>query len=139
MFLILALISEFGGDTDAHYIHHYQLLSRLYHLQAQELLLGSLISSIFSCLTSPTLWTTIIKSDILLSYVEDDPIISFPFLDCSIHVLLTLPILSGARIIMLGDLHSNTLLSDPMFGGDPIFYQHIFWTSRRLHLNTSCI
>ena len=27
---------------------------------------------------------------------------------------------------MLGDLHSNTLFFDPIFGGDPIFYQLVF-------------
>ena len=42
-------------------------------------------------------------------------------------LLLTLPILSGALIIILADLHSNTLFFDPIFGGDPIFYQHLLW------------
>ena len=42
-------------------------------------------------------------------------------------LLLTLPILSGTLILILGDLHSNTLFFDPIFGGDPIFYQHLFW------------
>jgi len=42
-------------------------------------------------------------------------------------LLLTLPILSGALLMVLADLHSNTLLFDPIFGGDPIFYQHLFW------------
>ncbi len=35
-------------------------------------------------------------------------------------LLLTLPILSGALIIILADLHSNTLFFEPIFGGDPI-------------------
>jgi heme/copper-type cytochrome/quinol oxidase subunit 1 len=42
-------------------------------------------------------------------------------------LLLTLPILSGALLLVLADLHSNTLFFDPIFGGDPIFYQHLFW------------
>merc|ERR1712057_150240 len=39
----------------------------------------------------------------------------------------TLPILSGALLMVLADLHSNTLFFEPIFGGDPIFYQHLFW------------
>jgi cytochrome c oxidase subunit 1 len=42
-------------------------------------------------------------------------------------LLLTLPILSGALVMVLADLHSNTLFFDPIFGGDPIFYQQLFW------------
>ena len=41
--------------------------------------------------------------------------------------LLILPILSGTLLLILGDLHSNTLFFDLIFGGDLIFYQHLFW------------
>ena len=32
-------------------------------------------------------------------------------------LLFTLPILSGALLMVLADLHSNTLFFDPIFGG----------------------
>merc|ERR1711907_668625 len=34
---------------------------------------------------------------------------------------------SGALLMVLADLHSNSLFFDPVFGGDPGLYQHLFW------------
>merc|ERR1712110_474570 len=34
---------------------------------------------------------------------------------------------SGALVMVMADLHSNTLFFDPVFGGDPVLYQHLFW------------
>jgi heme/copper-type cytochrome/quinol oxidase subunit 1 len=42
-------------------------------------------------------------------------------------LLLVLPILTGALIMLHLDLHYNTIFFDPLFGGDPVFYQHLFW------------
>merc|ERR1711982_220913 len=38
-----------------------------------------------------------------------------------------LPILTGALIMLIIDLHFNSIFFDAFFGGDPVFYQHLFW------------
>jgi len=42
-------------------------------------------------------------------------------------LLIVLPIFTGSLLMILCDIHYNTIFFDPLYGGDPIFYQHIFW------------
>jgi cytochrome c oxidase subunit 1 len=42
-------------------------------------------------------------------------------------LLLVLPVLTGALTMLTSDIHFNTSIFDSLFGGDPVFYQHLFW------------
>jgi len=42
-------------------------------------------------------------------------------------VIVVMPILAGSVFMILNDIHYNTIFFDPLYGGDPVFYQHIFW------------
>ena len=91
------------------------------------LIFGLLMSGISSCLTSINFFITILNLRSYYLTLKTMPLFPWSLLITGGMLLLTLPILSGALLMVLADLHSNSLFFDPIFGGDPIFYQHLFW------------
>merc|ERR1712117_114186 len=127
-FAILSLISEFGGGTG--WTLYPPLSTSFMSLSPSStgnLVLGLLISGISSCITSLNFWVTILNLRSYSLTLKTMPLFLWSLLITGGMLLLTLPILSGALLMVIADLHSNTLFFDPVFGGDPIFYQHLFW------------
>merc|ERR1711937_981642 len=88
---------------------------------------GLLMSGISSCLTSLNFWVTILNLRSYSLTLKTMPLFPWSLLITAAMLLLTLPVLSGALLMVLADLHSNSLFFDPVFGGDPVLYQHLFW------------
>merc|ERR1712050_540757 len=92
-----------------------------------NLIFGLLISGVSSCLTSLNFWVTILNLRSYCLTLKTMPLFPWALLITAAMLLLTLPVLSGALLMVLADLHSNSLFFDPVFGGDPVLYQHLFW------------
>merc|ERR1711907_572174 len=125
---VLSLISEFGVGTGwTLYPPLSTSFMSLSHSSTAYLIFGLLMSGISSCLTSLNFWVTILNLRSYYLTLKTIPLFPWALFITAAMLLLTLPILTGALLMVLADLHSNTLFFDPIFGGDPVLYQHLFW------------
>merc|ERR1712146_147060 len=115
-FLILSLLLEFGAGTGwTLYPPLSTSFMTLSPSSVGNLVFGLLISGISSCLTSLNFWVTILNLRSYSLTLKTIPLFPWAFLITALMLLLTLPVLS------------STLFFDPVFGGDPVLYQHLFW------------
>nr|AEY84614.1 cytochrome c oxidase subunit 1 [Nippotaenia chaenogobii] len=81
------------------------------------------ISSIFSSIN----FICTLHSIFSTSLVGRTSIILWSYLFTSILLLVTLPVLAAAITMLLFDRNFGSAFFDPMGGGDPILFQHMFW------------
>merc|ERR1712224_327849 len=126
--LIFFLISEFGGGTGwTLYPPLSTFFMSLSFLSIAFMVFGLLMSGISSCLTSLNFWVIILNLRSYSLTLKTLPLFFWALFIIAAMLLLVLLVLIGALLMVLADLHSNTLFFDPVFGGDPVLYQHLFW------------
>merc|ERR1712159_921557 len=108
LLIIFSLISEFGGGTG--WTLYPPLTTSFMSLSPSSvanLIFGLLISGISSSLTSLNFWVTILNLRSYSLTLKTMPLFPWALLITAAMLLLTLPVLSGALLMVLADLHSN--------------------------------
>jgi len=127
LFLLLRRIIERGVGTG--WTVYPPLARRLGHrgLAVDFAIFSLHLAGARSILGSINFISTIIN--IRNSFMSFDrlPLFIWRVLLTTILLVISLPVLAGAITILLTDRNINTTFFDPIGGGDPILYQHLFW------------
>merc|ERR1712182_59338 len=109
-----SILTEFGGGGG--WTLYPPLSTSLMSLSPSStayILYGLLMSGISSCLTSINFFTTIINMRSYSMTLNTMPLLPWAIFITGVMLILTLPVLSGGLIMLLADLHYNTVFFDP--------------------------
>ncbi len=125
--ILLSLISEFG--VGAGWTLYPPNSTSSGSGSVDVVILALIITGLSSLFTSCNFLTTVFHCRVSGYHLGILPasLYSWGIMISSILLIVTLPVLTGSFLMLISDIHFNSLYFDPLFTGDPVFYQHLFW------------